>query len=72
MKLTLTIKAYPYCVSFVELGYSLIPKKQEWVVKWNDSVLDYFEDDNPDAVFTRRQYLKMIRDYYALFERMKK
>lgn len=72
MKLSLTIKVYPYCVSFNELGYSLIPKKSEWILKWNDSILDYFEDDHEAETFTRRKYLKMMKDYYTIFERMKK
>lgn len=73
LKLSLTIKIYPYCISFVELGYSLIPKQNDWKLKWNDSLLDYFEEDDmtPD-LFTRRKYLKMMKDYYKLFERMKK
>lgn len=72
LKLFLTIKVFPYCVSFNELGYSLIPKKSEWILKWNDSILDYFEDDVNDEMFTRRRYFKMMKEYYALFERMKK
>ena len=72
LKLSLKIKVYPYCISFNELGYSLIPKKSEWVLKWNNSLLDYFEDDMIDETFTRRKYFKMMKEYYALFERMQK
>ena len=72
MKLSLTIKVYPYCISFDELRYSLIPKKGEWVLKWNNALLYYFEDGElKDEMFTRRKYFKMMKDYECLFERMK-
>lgn len=72
MKIQLTIKVYPYCVSFNELGYSLLPVESDWKLNWNDPLLEYFEDEHEAETFTRRKYLKMMKDYYAIFERMKK